>query len=78
MMTGPEFFEDPENEQINSRPERNPIALEKMMMNVWNKWVIDLGRRKGQQDKDVTDRPTKFEVRKVSMRFYKPFLRSIR
>ncbi len=37
MMTGPEFSEDPENEQINSWPERNSMALDKMMMNMWNK-----------------------------------------
>ncbi len=34
MMTGPEFSEDPENEQINSWPERNPMSLDKMMINV--------------------------------------------
>ncbi len=70
MMTGPEFFEDPENEQIYPWPERNPIALDKMRMNMWNKWAIDLGRREGQWDKDIADRPTKYEARKVSMRFY--------
>ena len=77
MMTGPEFFEDPKNEEINPWLKRNPIALDKMMINVWNKWAIDLGRREGQRDKDVTDRPTKFEARKVSMKLYEPFLRSI-
>ena len=34
MITGPEISEDPENEQINLWPERNPIALDKMMINV--------------------------------------------
>ena len=34
MMTGPEFSEDPENEQINPLPERNPMPLDKMMMNM--------------------------------------------
>ena len=47
MITGPEFSEDPENEQINPWPECNPIALDKIMMNVWNKKAIDLGRREG-------------------------------
>ena len=76
MMTGPEFSKEPENEQINFWPKRNPMALDKMIMNVCNKWAIDLRRRKGQWNKDVADRPTKFEVRKVSMRLYKLFLRS--
>ena len=77
MMTGPEFSEDLENEQINPWPEGNPMALDKIMMNVWNKWAIDLGRRGGQRDKDVANRPTKYEARKVSMRFYEPFLRKM-
>ncbi len=77
MMTGPEFSEDLENEQINPWPKGNPMALHKMMMNVWNKWAIDLGRREGQRDKDVANRPTKYKARKVSMRFYEPFLRKI-
>ncbi len=77
MMTGPEFSEDAENEQINTWPERNPIALDKIMMNLWNKWAINLERREGQRDKDVADRLTKYEARRVSMRFYEPFLRSI-
>ncbi len=77
MMTGHEFSEDPENEQINPWSEHNPMVLDKMMMNVCNKWAIDLGRRECQQDKDVVDGPTKYEARKVNMRFYEPFLRSI-
>ena len=77
MMTGLEFSEDPKSEQINTWPERNPMALNKMMMNVWNEWTIDHGRREGQRDKNVADRLTKYEARKVSMRFYEPFLRSI-
>ncbi len=76
-ITGLEFSEDLENEQINPWPECNPMALNKIMMNVWNKWAIDLGRREGQRDKDVADRLTKYEERKVSMRFYELFLRSI-
>ena len=47
MMTGSEFFEDPENEQINPWPKCNPMAQDKMMMNVQNKWAINLGRREG-------------------------------
>ena len=77
MMTGPQFFEDPENEQINPWPKCNLIALDKMIMNMWNKWVIDFRRKEGQRDKDVANRITKFEAQKVSIRLYKPFLRSI-
>lgn len=47
MMTGPKFFEDLENEQINPWPERNPMVLNKMMMNMENKWAINLGCREG-------------------------------
>ncbi len=48
MMTGTKFSEDPENEQINPWPERNPMALDKMRMNVWNKCAIDLERKESQ------------------------------
>ena len=34
MITGFEFSEDPENEQINPWPKSNPMVLDKMMMNV--------------------------------------------
>ena len=34
IMTGLKFFEGPENEQINSWLKRNPIVLDKMMMNM--------------------------------------------
>ncbi len=34
MITGREVSEDPENEPINPWPERNPMALDTMMMNV--------------------------------------------
>ena len=78
MMTGSNFFEDPESEQINFWLKLNPMALDKMMMNVWNKWAIDLGYREGQWNKDVADRPTKFEAQKMSIRLYKHFLGSIR
>ncbi len=47
MMIGLEVLEDPENEPINLWPERNPMALDRMMMNVWTKWGIDLGHGKG-------------------------------
>ena len=77
MMTGPEFSEDPKNDQINAWPGRNLVALDGMMGGVWNKWALDLGHREGQRDKDVADRQTKYKARKVSMRFYGHFLRSI-
>ncbi len=63
MMTGPEALEDPENEPINPWPERNPMALDRMMMNVWTKWAIDLGHRESQSDEDVGPRPTKYKAR---------------
>ncbi len=66
MMTGQEVSEDPENELINPWPERNPMVLDRMMMNVWMKWAIDLGRGEGQLDEDVGPRPTKYEARQVN------------
>ena len=62
IMISFEFSEDPENEQINFWPKHNPIALDKIMINGWNKWAIDLGRKKGQQDKNIANKPTKFEA----------------
>ncbi len=37
MMTSPEILEDPKNEPINPWPERNPMALDRIMMNIWMK-----------------------------------------
>ncbi len=66
MMTGLEVLEDLENEPINPWPERNPMALDRMMMNVWTKWAIDFGRGEGQPDEDVGPRPTKYEACQVN------------
>ncbi len=66
MMTSPEVLEDPENEPINFQPERNPMALDRMMMNMWTKQAIDLGRGESQPDKDVGPRPTKYEAHQVN------------
>ncbi len=66
IITGPEVLEDPKNEPINLWPERNPMALDTMMMNVWTKWAIDLGREEGQPDEDVGPRLTKYEARQVN------------
>ncbi len=65
MITGPEFSEDPENDQINPWPEDNPMALDRTMVEVWNKWALELRRREGRQDQDVADGPTGFEARRV-------------
>ena len=78
IMTSPKFSENPKNEQINPWLEFNPMALNKMMINVWNKCAIDHERRKGQRDKDIANRLTKFEGWKVSMRLYELFLRNTR
>ena len=66
IMTGPEFSEDPKNDQINSWPERNPMALDRTMVEVSNKWAIKLWRREGRRNQDVAERPNGFEARKVS------------
>ncbi len=66
MMIGPEVSEDPENKPINLWPERKPMALDRIMMNVWTKWPIDLGRGEGQPDEDVGPRPIKYEACQVN------------
>ncbi len=66
MMTGPEVLEDPKNEWINFWPKRNPMALDRRMMNVWTKWAIDLGRGEGQPDEDIGPSSTKYEARQVN------------
>lgn len=45
MITSLEFFRDKENKQINFWLKRNPIVLDKMIMNIWNKGIIDLEYR---------------------------------
>ncbi len=69
MMTGPEVSEDPENKPINPWPERNPMALDRMIMNVWMKWAINLGREESQLDEDVGLKPTKYEARQMNRIF---------
>ncbi len=66
MMTGPEVLEDPKNEPINLWPKRNPIALDRMIMNMWMKWAIDPGRGEGQLDENIGPRPTKYKTRQVN------------
>ncbi len=66
MMTGPKVSEYPENKPINPWPKRNFMALDRMMMNVWMKWAIDLGCEEGQPDEDVGPRPTKYEACQVN------------
>lgn len=48
MINDHKSFKNPENEQIKSWPKRNSITLYKMMINIWNKWEIDLGYREDQ------------------------------
>ncbi len=62
MMTGLEVSEDPENKPINLWPKCNPMALDKMMINVWTKWTIDLGYGKSQPNEDIGPRPTKYKA----------------
>lgn len=50
MIIGIEFLEDPENNLINPWPEGNTIVLDKIIMEVWNKWALKLGYRKNQWD----------------------------
>lgn len=46
IIIGFEVFEKPENTQINLWPKHNLITLDKIMINVWNKKIIDLGYKK--------------------------------
>ena len=67
MMTGPEFLEDSKNDQINPWPERNPIVLDRTMVEISNKYEIELRCKEGQQDQDVADRSTGFEALKWAL-----------
>ena len=42
IVTTPEVLEDLENDQINPWPKRNPMTLNRIMLNVGIKWAIDL------------------------------------
>ncbi len=42
------------------------MALDRMMMNMWTKWAIDLGHGEGQPDEHIGPRPTKYEARQVN------------
>lgn len=74
MMTGPEFLEDLKNNQINLQPEHNPMALDKTMMDIWNKQALELRRREDQWEQDVADRLTRFEAYRVSISSYRYFI----
>lgn len=69
MMSGSEFSKNPENNQINLWPERNPMALDRMMVEVWNKWALELGHKKDWRDQDIADKLTRFEAHKVNIWF---------
>lgn len=73
IMTSPEFFKDLENEHINPWPKCNSLALNKMMINIQNKQKINFEYKKGQQNRDIANKPTKYEVQKVSITFYESF-----
>lgn len=66
MMTGLEFSEDLKNNQINSWPEHNPMALDKTMLRVWNKRVVEPGHRDIHQNQDLTKKPNQFEACRLS------------
>lgn len=34
---------------------------------IQNKWVLDIGRKEGQQDQNIADRLTRFEAYRVSI-----------
>ena len=73
MITDPEISKDPKNKLINPWPKRNPIALDKIMINVRIKWAIDLERKESRPNEDVSSMPTKYEacqVNKISLDKY--------
>lgn len=62
IIISPKFSKNTKNEQISPWPKRNLIALSKMMMNIQNKWAIDLGHKKGQQNKNVINKSIKYNL----------------
>lgn len=54
MITDAEVSEDPENNQTNPWPKCDPIALDRIMLNMWTKWAIDLEDNKSQLNIKLT------------------------
>lgn len=76
-MTGLEISEELENKQINPWPKYNPIELNQIKINMWNKWVIKLEYKKGQWKQNVANKPIKYKPYKMSLSFDKLCLRKI-
>lgn len=70
MMTGPEVLEDPKKNQINLQPEHNPMALNRIILNVLTKLAIDFGGKKNQQDENIDFRLIKYKACHVNKIFH--------
>lgn len=66
-----EFSGDPENDQINLWPKRNPMTLNRIIMKSWNKWVIQFECQKSQQYGDVAKKSNRFEAGRVTTLSYR-------
>ena len=53
MMISREVLENLENNKTNLDFECNKKVLNKMMLNIWIKYVIDFKYKKNQQDKNI-------------------------
>lgn len=58
-----EVLEDPQNNQTNLWLECNLIGLNRIILNMSTKWMIDLRYRESQRDQNVGLRLTKYEAR---------------
>lgn len=68
LMTGPKISKNLVNKQINLWPKCNLIALNRIMIEMQNKWNIKIELREGQQDQDVVNRSTNYKAYKVNTR----------
>ena len=70
MIIGSKVLEEQENKPINLWPGYNLMTLNKMIINVYIKWAIDLKYGKSRLDKNIGFRFTKNEACQVNKIYF--------
>lgn len=60
-----EILDNPKNNKTNLWSAHNSIILNKIILNIWIKWVIDLRYKKSEQNEDFGFRLTKYKTCQV-------------
>lgn len=68
LMTSPKISKNLENKQINLWPKCNLMALNRIMIEMYNKWDIKLERREDQPHQDVVNGSKNYKAYKVNTR----------